>query len=264
LKQITHNSLVYYQFDFWPKLTHGIFTRKGGVSPAPWDALNTGSTVGDDLQNIQHNQRLIYDALNVNSERICTVWQVHGNDTIIVTDPSPDRSWLAKADGMVTDKLDTPLIMRCADCTPVLFQDPIRKVVGLAHAGWRGIVIGAATSVAETMIHTYGCKPTDIQAGIGVSICPDCYQVGEEVVEAVQAYFGTLTGGLPDGPLVKRDPADGTAYFNLWSANKLDLQRTGLEQIEVAGICTACNTDEFYSHRAEKGKTGRFAAVISL
>jgi polyphenol oxidase len=264
LKQITRNSLVYYQFDFWPQLTHGIFTRKGGVSPGPWNALNTGSTVGDDLQNIQHNQRLIYDALSVNSERICTVWQVHGNDTIIVTDPSPDRSWLAKADGMVTDKLDTPLIMRCADCTPVLFHDPIRKVVGLAHAGWRGTVIGAATSVAETMMQTYCCKPTDIQAGIGVSICPDCYQVGEEVVEAVQEHFGTLTGGLPDGPLVKRDPADGTAYFNLWSANKLDLQRIGLEQIEVAGICTACNTDEFYSHRAEKGKTGRFAAVISL
>jgi copper oxidase (laccase) domain-containing protein len=108
------------------------------------------------------------------------------------------------------------------------------------------------------MVETYGCKPVDIQAGIGPAIGPQNYQVGEEVVDAVQNYFGT-TGGL-----VNRSPVDGTAYLDLWAANALDLQRAGVEQIEIAAMCTVEHNDEFFSHRAEKGRTGRFGAVLSL
>ena len=134
----------------------------------------------------------------------------------------------------------------------------------MAHAGWRGTVHGAGVSVVRTMKRAYGCNPANIQAGIGPCIGPECYQVGEEVVATAQQYFGTLNGDLPEGALITRDPADGTAYFNLWAANKLDLQRAGVEQIEVARICTASHTDEFYSHRAEKGRTGRFGVVMAL
>jgi len=108
------------------------------------------------------------------------------------------------------------------------------------------------------MIRSYGSNPADIQAGIGPSIGPNRYQVGEEVVEAVQQQFGTTEG------LIRRDPADGTAYLDLWAANRLDLERAGVGQNEVAGICTAENTDEWFSHRAEKGRNGRFGAVLCL
>jgi copper oxidase (laccase) domain-containing protein len=108
------------------------------------------------------------------------------------------------------------------------------------------------------MARAYGCKPANIQAAIGPSIGPEHYQVGEEVVAAVYEHFGTTDG------LIRRDSADGTAYLDLWAANHLELERAGVEQIEVAAICTVRNNHEFYSHRAEKGRTGRFGAVICL
>ena len=262
--QHTDQSLEYYRFRQWSALNHGIFTRKGGSSVAPWDSLNVGGTVGDARDAVVRNHQLMYDALNINHERVCTSWLVHGADTVVVTGPVRGRRWVALADAMVTDQPDTPLVMRYADCTPILLYDPVQHVIGIAHAGWRGTVLGVASSAAKTMIQAFGCKPSNIQAGIGPAIGPDRYQVGEEVVAAVQERFGTLNGGAPEGALMKRDPADGTAYFNLWAANRIDLERVGVEQIEVAGICTATRTDLFYSHRAENGRTGRFGAVVSL
>lgn len=253
-----HRDLVYYQFDLWPGLKHGVFTRKGGVSAVPWASLNLGGTVGDEPEAVRNNHKLIYESLQLASDRVCSVWQVHSADVIVAAGPVPGQHWITKADGMVTDNPDMPLIMRFADCTPLLFHDPVRGVIGIAHAGWRGTVTGVAANTVRTMVETYGCKPQDIQAGIGPSISRDQYQVGEEVVEAVQAYFGTTEG------LIKRDPVDGSAYFDLWAANQLDLERAGVGQVEVMGLCTAQHTDEFYSHRAEKGRTGRFGAVLSL
>jgi polyphenol oxidase len=258
LRRLVHRDLTYYQFDQWVGLKHGIFTRMGGMSQSPWASLNMGGSVGDDPANVRRNHELMYETLDLNGANVCTVWQVHSADTIVANHPEPGKTWLAKADGIVTDKLDTPLTMRFADCTPLLFFDPVAGVIGIAHGGWRGTVAGIGANTVRTMVETYGCKPSDIQAGIGPSISQDNYQVGEEVVEAVFQHFGTLDG------LVRRDPTDATAYLDLWAANELDLHRVGVEQIEVAGICTAEHTDEFFSHRAENGRTGRFGAVLSL
>jgi YfiH family protein len=158
---------------------------------------------------------------------------------------------------MVTDCPALPLTMRFADCTPILLYDPVRHAAGIAHAGWRGTVSGAAVSALHAMQSAFGTRPQDVQAGIGPSIGPDRYQVGEEVVEAVRRAFGTTDG------LIKRAD-DGSAYLDLWAANRLALERVGVRQIEVAGICTATRTDEFYSHRAEAGRTGRFGVVMAL
>lgn len=262
LEYLTHNTVKYYTFSQWPQLTHGIFTRHGGVSTPPWDSLNVGGTVGDNLDSVSRNHQLMYNTLNI--KQSCTVWLVHGNDVVIVDAPVAGRKWVALADAMITDKPDLALVMRYADCTPIMLYDPTKGVIGIAHAGWRGTVLKVASKTVHAMVQAYGCKPSDIQAGIGPAIGPDRYQVGEEVVEAVQTHFGTLNGGAPDGPLIKRDPQDGTAYFNLWSANYLDLASAGVEKIEVARICTATNTHEFFSHRAESGKTGRFGALITI
>ncbi len=258
MQKISCGEIVYYRFDMWPGLRHGVFTRKGGASVAPWDSLNLGGTVGDNPEAVKHNHDLIYQTLAVNGERACTVWLVHSAEVVVANGPLEERRWLAKADGMITDVPNTPLVMRYADCTPLLFFDPTQGVIGLSHAGWRGTVQGIGAKTIEAMVQTYGCKPYNIQACIGPSIGPERYQVGAEVVKAVQDYFGSVDG------LVRHDAADGSSYLDLWAANQLDLERAGVEQIETAGICTAGQTDEFFSHRAEKGRTGRFGVVLSL
>ncbi len=258
MKRVVNGELAFYQSVRWNGLRHAIFTRQGGTSQAPWASLNVGGTVGDDLAAVRQNHELMYAALGVNGERSCTVWQVHSADTVIVNGPVRGRRWIALADAMVTDRPDTPLVMRYADCTPIMLFDPARGVIGAVHAGWRGTVQGAAASAVRTMVQAYGCKPEQIEACIGPSIGPDRYQVGAEVVAAAVAYYGTTDG------IIRHDAQDGSAYFDLWEANALDLQRAGVEQIEIAGICTAQHTDEFFSHRAEKGRTGRFGLVMAL
>lgn len=258
MRPVEKNGLRYYQAEQWAHLKHGIFTRHGGVSAAPWDSLNLGGTVGDEVLAVRRNHELMYTALGVNGSRAVTTWQVHSADVVVAIQPVRGRRWLAQADGIITDRPDMPLAMRYADCTPLLFHDPVQGVIGIAHAGWRGTVQGMAASMVRAIQQVYGSRPADMQVVIGPSISPECFQVGEEVVKAVYAYFGTLEG------LMTRDPADGTAYVNLWEANRLDLQRAGVEQVEIAGICTVQRTDEFFSHRGEKGRTGRFGAVISL
>ena len=258
MERVEQDGLIYYRSSQWRALKHGIFTRKGGDSQAPFNSLNLGGNVGDDPRAVRRNHERMYAALGVDDGAVCTVWQVHGNDVIIAQTPVRGRRWLAYADAMGTDKAGTTLSMRFADCVPLLFFDPVRGVIGMAHAGWRGVVSGMAANTIQTMTQSYGCKRADIQALIGPSIGPDCYQVGEEVVTAVHAYFGSYEG------LIRRSESDGSAYLDLWAASALDLRRAGIEQIETAAICTAANTHEFFSHRGERGRTGRFGAVMSL
>jgi len=251
---------VYYQFEQWAgsdRLTHGVFTRLGGVSQGPWVSLNLGGTVGDDPGAVRENHRRVYQTLGLDETRACTVWQVHSADCVVVRGPVSNRRWLARADGMVTDQRGLPLAMRFADCVPILLYDPVHHVAGLAHAGWRGTAAGAGVSTLRAMQSAFGTHPRDVQAGIGPSIGPEHYQVGEEVVEAIRQAFGQSDG------LVRRAD-DSSAYLDLWAANRLALECAGVLRIEVAGICTASRTDEFFSHRAESGRTGRFGALIAL
>jgi polyphenol oxidase len=260
LHRSVQNGLAYYLFEQWANergLSHAVYTRHGGVSHAPFASLNIGGTVGDDLSAVETNLHRAYDALELDYSKACTVWQVHSADVVMADAPAVGRKWLSRADGMVSNTPDLPLMMRFADCVPILFYDPVQRAVGIAHAGWRGTVKQAPLSTLRAMQSAYGTNPADVQACIGPSIGPDCYQVGPEVVEAVEQAFGTTDD------LIRR-ASDGSAYLNLWEANRLALERAGVHHIEIAGICTATNTTDFFSHRAEKGKTGRFGAVIAL
>lgn len=255
MDRITVDGLVYYRFSDLP-VVHGVFTRHGGVSAPPWDSLNMGGTVGDDPEAVRRNHALMWRVLGIDGAQRYTVWQVHGVDTVVATEPLDGRSPI-QADAIVTNRPGLPLAMRFADCVPILLYDPVRGAVGIVHAGWRGTVAGAGPNAVAAMRKAFGSRPADIWAGIGPSIGPERYQVGEEVVDAVRAAFGTVEG------LVRR-AADGSAYLDLWAANRRALAEAGVTQVEVAGICTASRTDEFYSHRAERGRTGRFGAVIML
>ncbi len=253
------DSPIYYQFDQWQdhRFRHGVFTRHGGVSETSFASLNVGGTVGDNLDAVAENHRRMYAALNLKPEQTSTVWQVHGNDVVVSHGSQPQRKWLSRADAMITDEPGVGLAMRFADCVPIMFYDPEHHALGIAHAGWRGTVTKIVQRTVQAMQNVYGTNPAELQAGIGPSIGPEHYQVGEEVVIAVQESFGTTEA------IIAR-AEDGSAYLNLWTANEMSLREIGVQAIERANICTATYTEDFYSHRAENGKTGRFGAVMVL
>ncbi|MBN1936871.1 MAG: peptidoglycan editing factor PgeF [Anaerolineae bacterium] len=260
MRRIQHQSLVYYQFDslaFHPRVTHGIFTRLGGHSRPPWEGLNTGHSVGDDLHAIDANHLLICRALGFESEaETVSPYQVHGC-RVAVVDGSHKGTVIEATDALIAQTPGVLLLLRFADCTPIVFYDPVKRAVGLAHAGWRGTVLKTAQAAARAMIEAFGCRAEDLIAGIGPSIGPCCYEVGADVAQAVEQAF-------PGRPDLLAERADGRWHFDMWAANRCQLEEIGVAHIELAGICTACHTDEWFSHRAEHGKTGRFAAAISL
>ena len=259
MRRMTYRSLVYYQFSSFldcAGVKHGVFTRLGGHSQSPWDSLNTGHTVGDDLEAVEANHDLIFAALGVRREEVVSPHQVHST-TVRVVDERSRGQVCPETDALVTDAPNVALMLRFADCVPILLCDPVRSVVGLAHAGWRGTVAGMAGAVVQAMVHEMGCRPEDIRAGIGPSIGPCCYEVGEEVAEAASSALAGASGLLESKP-------NGRWHLDLWAANRRQLAEAGVCSIEVAGICTACRTDEWFSHRAERGKTGRLGAVIGL
>jgi len=251
--------IPYFVFDLFSKvnLVHAVFTRRGGVSPAPWDSLNVGSTVGDDLARVRQNRERAFRALGRDPESLYDVWQVHGAQVAVATAPRRADEPHVRADAILTDTPSVTLFMRFADCVPILLCDPHKRVVGLVHAGWRGTVQRAAGAAVEAMRKHFGCRPVDIPAGIGPSIGPDHYVVGEEVESQARQAFGEQAASL----LPQRN---GELIFDLWAANRLVLEQAGVETIEVAGVCTACHRQDWYSHRAEQGKTGRFGALIGL
>ena len=250
------NGLRYFQFDTL-QTRHAIFSRHGGVSPEPWNSLNVGGTVGDDLARVRKNRYLSFEVLGCAPESIFDVWQVHSADVVCANTPRPDGESLRQADIILTDKREVTLFMRFADCVPILLHDPRNGIVGVAHAGWMGTLRDVATATIDAMCKQYGSNPADIIAGIGPSIGPDHYEIGADVILQVMQKFGDESEGL-----LKSN--NGKIHFDLWKTNQLLLERAGVGKIEVSGLCTACHTDDWFSHRAEKGRTGRFGALISL
>jgi len=249
----------YYTFDsLQDTLTvHAIFTRQGGVSPVPWNSLNIGGTVGDDPAHVRENRLRAFNALQRDPATIFDVWQVHSADAVIANVPRVPQSVYPQADIILTDRPEVTLFMRFADCVPILLFDPLQKAVGMVHAGWIGTVKGAAWAAVQAMQAHFGSRPFDLLAAIGPSIGPDHYEVGPDVVVQVKQAFGPDAAGL-------LQVRDGRMHFDLWAANRLLLERAGVRQVEVAGLCTACHSEDWYSHRREKGRTGRFGAMIAL
>jgi polyphenol oxidase len=250
-----------YQFELFEgcALSHGIFTRQGGVSPAPWASLNLGGTVGDERAHVIENRRRLFDFAGKPVESVFDVWQVHGTQVICSRAPRPLDSPHEQADAILTDQPHLTLLMRFADCVPILVTDPVHKVVGIIHAGWKGTLARIASAAVQGMGEEYGSNPADILAGIGPSICKDEYEVGPEVAQKAAQSFPESLGQV-------LEQRDRHFYLDLWAANRNILEESGLlpGHIQVSGICTARNLQDWYSHRGEKGKTGRFGALISL
>jgi len=256
---ISRNGLKYIQFTnlISVGIEHAIFTRLGGVSQAPFSSLNLGGTVGDDPEFVLENHKRVFAAFGRSFKQRYDVWQVHGTDIERANSPRPQNTSHVKADGILTDKPDLTLLMRFADCVPILLADPIKRVVGVVHAGWRGTVNKICAAAVSAMQNWYGCKSENVLAGIGPSICQDCFEVGEDV-------YGQFRNEFDQSSELILKQQEGKKYINLIRANQITLEQNGVRNIECANICTAHNPDDWYSHRAENGKTGRFAVVIGL
>jgi YfiH family protein len=257
MERIDINGVAFYRFEKIagePSLEHGLFTRLGGVSRPPCATLNLGHTVGDDLSAVAVNHERALGVLSWQREDVATCYQVHGARVAVVG--LDDRSKVQpETDALVTNTPGVGLMMRFADCVPVLFFDRQRRVIGIAHAGWRGVAAGVVQATVATMLEAFGCQSQDVWAGIGPSIGPCCYEVGQEVVERVSM---AVQGPAPFWY------EDGRVRLDLWAAVRSQLDQAGVGQVEAAQLCTACRTDEWFSHRAERGKTGRHGVVIGL
>jgi YfiH family protein len=254
----SYEEVRYWIFDSLGEgLTQAVYTRRGGISPAPWASLNLGGTVGDEPERVRENRRRALEASGRDPASVYDVWQVHGDEVALAEAPRSSQSPHRQADVILTDRPGVTLMMRFADCVPIFLYDPRRKVAGIAHAGWMGTVKGTVRAAVQAMRNRYGSASRDIHAGIGPSIGPDHYEVGPDVVAQVRQAFGGAA-------LELLQVRNGRTYFDLWSANRWLLEQSGVRQIEVAGLCTACHLEDWYSHRAEKGRTGRFGATLAL
>jgi YfiH family protein len=253
-------TLARYQFQSFrgAPISHGVFTRLGGSSRGPFASLNVGHTVGDDPAAVEANHQAIYRVLHVEAADVVSARQVHGNRVQYVARADGGRV-VPDTDALISDTPGIVLLMRFADCVPVFFYAPQQRAVGLAHAGWQGTLLGVAASAAQAMMERFGCRPEDLRVGLGPAIGPCCFEVGDAVLNPLQGMFGAQTDLL-----IAKRYGDGKALVDLWRANALQLETLGITQIETAQLCTCCHRGEFFSHRGEQGRTGRFAAVIGI
>ena len=246
------------------RFQHAIFSRQGGVSPAPFDSLNLSVSVPDEKERVYANRRLAYGIYSRDTDTVVHAHLVHGRDVARVTQAN-NGTWMPRVDGIITNEPGCALTMNFADCTPIFLYDPDHHAIGLGHAGWQGTVKDLPGSMVRAMVQAFGSKPANLIAGIGPCIGPCCYEVGEQVITAVQDTFSNADGLFVEPPLGKRPFSTGNGpHFDMPEANRRNLAKAGVVQIELSGLCTACRTDLFFSHRAERGKTGRFGTIFVL
>ena len=258
---IQHNNrgIRYYTFNSFPAkgVIGACFTRLGGVSNEPYKSLNVGSSVGDQKARVVQNRSKLFQAIGLPEESMYDAWQVHSTDYVVAIEPRDLSSEQKKVDILLTQNPSVTLMMRFADCVPIFLYDPKMRVVGLAHAGWMGSIHRIGSKAVDAMVKEFGCQRDEIITAIGPSIGPDHYEVGIDVVEE-------LTQNFRDQANEFLTIINNKCFLDLWGVNAFVLREAGIRKIEIAKKCTACDVDEWYSHRKEKGKTGRFGAILSL
>ena len=258
--------LTYPAFEKLPGFVHGFSTRLGGVSEGIYSSMNLSFTRGDEEEVVRENYRRISSALGFEPEDIVTSDQTHTANVRVITEkdrgngitrPRPYRD----VDGMITNVPGLVLATFYADCVPLYFIDPVHKAVGLSHSGWRGTAAGIGQETVKRMQENYGSRPEDIYGAIGPSICQECYEVSEDVILEFQKSFSEEIW-----PSLFYKKENGKYQLNLWEANRQIFLRSGIlpEHISMPGICTCCNPEFLFSHRASKGKRGNLAAFLGI
>ena len=244
-------------------------TRLGGVTDKDYlSSLNFGWDRGDKEENVRENYRRLCKALGTDYKKLILSDQVHGDKIEYVDERYAAGEKIEKklkgVDGMVTDKKGLTLATSFADCVPLFFIDTVGKVIGSSHSGWRGTVARIGQKTIKKMAEQFGSRPEDIICIIGPSICRKCYEVSEDVAIEFIKEFGR--NGIAENIVMRKPETEDKFLLNLWEANRVQLSDAGVpdKNIHISGICTCCNPDILYSHRASRGKRGNLNGFIRL
>ena len=258
--------LQYPQLQALDMVKHCFTTRMGGVSKNEFSSLDLSFSRGDDIEAVKENFRRVAEAMEVPAGQIVCSDQTHTTNVRKVT-AEDAGSGLTKerpyhdVDGLITDVPGLMLATFYADCVPLYFVDTKHRAIGLSHSGWRGTVNRMGQVTVEKMQKEFGCDPKNILACVGPSICQECYEVSEDVIDMFRANFRESEY---DRLFYAKE--NGKFQLDLWKANELVLTDAGIrpEHMAVTNVCTCCNPELLFSHRASKGKRGNLAAFIAL
>lgn len=243
---------------------HCFTTRHGGVSSGYYGEMNMGFSRGEDIQNVRENYRLLAKALHLDENAFVATQQTHTTNILRVT-AADKGSGVTKErpyhdiDGLITNEKGINIVIFGADCVPVFLVDTKQKAIGLAHCGWKGTANRMAEKIVHRMQAEFDTNPKDIVAAIGPSIGKCCFQVDDPVVQLFEENLDFAKDVIFD------DPSEQGKYkIDLWETNRRLLQECGVENIEISGLCTMCDTERFYSHRKMGEQRGVMAGILTL
>lgn len=258
--------LEYPLFQHTGIVKHGFSTRLGGVSEGCYSSLNLSFTRGDKEEAVRENFRRIGAAIGIRCEDMVFTQQTHTANVLAVTGEEKGMGIVrprnySDVDGLVTNVPGLCLVTFFADCVPLYFVDPVKKVIGLSHSGWRGTVGKIGKITVQLMNEKYGSNPSDILAAVGPSICQECYEVSRDVIEKFRECFQER-----EWPELFYQKENGKYQLNLWKANEHVFIEAGIprENIAVTNLCTHCNSQILYSHRTAGDKRGNLCAFLAL
>lgn len=279
-KLVTNSETPYISFEVFDKydnVSAGFSTRLGGVSKGYTKSLNLGFDLEECKENVFENYRRITSAIGIKPEQLVLTKQTHETNVLVVDKNDCGKGIFrerdySSADGLVTDTPGVALTVFGADCVPLLFFEPVKNVIGTAHAGWRGTVGNIAGKVISIFENQFNCNSSDIIVMICPSICPKCYEVGPDVADIFIEKYATselLEVDVPDEYITKKTVTSGEgdrSYVNLWLANYINLTKAGVkpENIYNSLLCTMCRRDLFFSHRGSQGRRGVMSGFIML
>ena len=256
--------VTYQLLDKYNEIAHFCTSRQGGVSLGNYASWNLSPFSGDTTKNIAENCAILCSKLGIDANRLVVPFQTHGteireiNEAFFQLSTNEKADYLNGIDALITAVLGVCIGITTADCVPLLFFDPIRKIVGAAHAGWRGTCAGIAKKTVNRMVEQYNCVASDILVTIGPSISAEVYEVGNEVVVNFE------NAGFDTDMIT--EIRDNKIFLDLWKANQQSLEKAGILpiNIEVSGICTYTKHDQFFSARRLGIKSGRMLSGIML
>lgn len=257
--------LTFSMLENIPGIRHCFTTRAGGVSQGIFRSLNLSFTRGDDGAAVLENYRRVASAMGTDITQVVTSDQTHTTNIRLASRADAGKGVVRPrdyldVDGLITDTPGLLLAAFFADCVPLYMVDPRHRAIGLFHSGWRGTAERMGEKGVRAMADAFGSRPKDLICAIGPSICGDCYQIGEDVAEIFAERFPECRGQI-----LRRDER-GDIYLDLWQANLRILLDAGVpeQQIAVTNLCTCCNPEELFSHRASGGKRGNLGAFLML
>ncbi|MGN0334849.1 MAG: peptidoglycan editing factor PgeF [Lachnospiraceae bacterium] len=259
----------FFQFEHLEKsgaVIHGFSTRMGGVSRGDCATMNLSFEREDDEHSVRTNYELLAAAIGFSTDSLVFSRQTHTANVRVVTEDDRGKGFLyprdyTDVDGLITNVPGITLATFYADCVPLFLADPVTKVIGLSHSGWKGTVEKIGRVTVEKMQEVYGSDPKDILAAIGPSICQSCYEVSEDVIEQFRQAFSEELW-----PELFYAKGNGKYQLNLWRANERIFEEAGIlkEHLSTTNICTCCNPGYLFSHRASKGRRGNLGAFLQL